>query len=28
VRLAMGLAGAATLVVIGYYILDFIKQFK
>lgn len=28
VRLAMWLAGAATLVVIGYYILDFIKQFK
>ncbi|MGP8175020.1 MAG: hypothetical protein ACLP7O_10795 [Terracidiphilus sp.] len=28
VRLAMWLAGAATLVVIGYYIMDFIKQFK
>jgi nucleoside recognition membrane protein YjiH len=28
VRLAIWLAGAATLVVIGYYIVDFIKQFK
>jgi hypothetical protein len=27
-RVAMGLVAAATLVVIGYYVLDIINQFK
>ena len=28
VRVSMGLAGAATLFVVGYYILDVVTQFK
>ena len=28
VRIALGLLGAATIFVIGYYLLDFVNQFK